>query len=142
MDTATALAIPFEFEFEGCWYRISRVTQHLKGRIGNFIRTKLLRDARAILPSEEYAEYRHEVLLGDPFRSMPDLLRALQTVEATLFMLRCCIEPFDRKDQVPLDDDLLLRMVTESKSLQAITEILGEELKDPKNQRALLQPTA
>jgi hypothetical protein len=142
MDTATALAVPFEFEFEGRWYRISRVTQNIKGRIGNFIRTKLLRDAKEVLPPEEYVAYRREVLLGDPFRSMPDLLQALQTIEATVFMLRCCVEPVDRKDQPPLDDELLMRMVTGSRSLQAITEILGEELKDPKNQRAMLQPTA
>lgn len=138
MDTASALAVPFEFEFEGRWYRISRVTQNVKGRLANFVRTKLLRDAKEVLPPEEYVEYRREVLLDEPFKSADILMKSLQTIDATLFMLRCCVEPIDRKDQPAMDADLLMRMLTGSKSLAAITEILTEELKDPKNQRALL----
>lgn len=127
MSIDNALATPYEFEFRGTHYRVSRIVQSIKGRLHTWLKQRLLREARECLSPQEYAEIRTQILAGDGGVSDPKvLLASLSSRDGSRFLLRCCLTP-------EVTDPETLDAIAETDELKAIYDLLAGELKaDPK----------
>lgn len=139
MTIDQALATPYEFEFRDRRYFLSPITLGIKGRLGKFLKQRLLAQGREVLSREEYDEFRARTLAGDGgTTSVATLLEALKTPEGARFLLRCSIKPQTPGEPPP--DDATLDAMLATDVLAQVYELLAAEIgDDPKKAVALLR---